>query len=166
MADPLSLAASIIAVVTTAESIVKTVSKKIKLLRNAPNELLALNNEIADLAITLRNVSGYISSSSTSRAGLPHDVLQQMVSLVDRAKDRILQLDQLVHYQFLKAGSLDGDYKVFRLRWARAKDTVEHHRQAIRDIKQNILIQMLLINSYAFELQAQFHYKYPIYFRC
>ena len=148
MADPLSLTASVIAVVSAAEEITKTVSKQIKLLRNAPNEVLALNDEISDLIITIRNVGNYISSNSTNGAGVPQEVLEQMVSLVDKAKERVLQLEQLVHYQFLKSGLSDGDCKVFRFRWVRAKDTVERHRQAIRDIKQDIVLQLLLINTY------------------
>ena len=146
MADPLSLAASIIAVVTAAEGITKTLSK-VKLLLNAPDGLLALSNEITDLTVTLRNVNSFISASDTNTAGLPHDVLRQIRSLVDRAKERVLQLDQLIHLQLLKSGSLGGDFEVFRFRWARAKAAVEGHRQALRDIKQNISIQLLLITS-------------------
>ena len=146
MADPLSLAASIIAVVTAAEGITKTFSK-VKLLRNAPSELLALNNEVTDLTITLRNVNDYMAKNNATSTGIPHNVLEQISALVDSAKQRVMQLNQLIHCQFLKSGSLDGDYKVFRLKWARAKGAVENHRQALRDIKQNILIQILIIDS-------------------
>ena len=126
MTDPLSLAASIIADVTAAEGVTKTLSK-VKLLRNAPNELLVLNNEVTDLAITLRNVNDFILMNNTSSTGIPHSVLEQIVASVESAKERVTQLDQLIHYQFLKSGSLDGDYKVFRLRWAGAKGAVDNY---------------------------------------
>ena len=147
MAAALSLAASIIAVVGAAETIGTTLSK-VKLLRNAPDGLLALNNEVSDLTVTLRTVESYLSSSETDGIAPPSDVLAQVSILVDRAKDRLLQLDRMIHYQFLESGSFDGDYKVFRLRWIRAKDTIENHRRALLDIRQNILMQVLVINSY------------------
>ena len=147
MAAALSLAASIIAVVGAAETIGTTLSK-VKLLRNAPDGLLALNNEVSDLTITLRTVESYLSSSETDGIAPPSDVLAQVSTLVDRAKDHLLQLDRMIHYQFLESGSFGGDYKVFRLRWIRAKDTIESHRRAILEIRQNILMQVLVINSY------------------
>ena len=147
MADPLSLVASIIAVVGAAETISKTLTK-VKLLRNAPVGLLALNNEIADLTIILCTVEGHMSSSDLERSAPPQDVLQQILNLVDRAKDHLLQLDQLIHYRFLESGSLDGDYKVFRIRWIRAKETVDNHRCALQGIRQGIQLQQLVLNSF------------------
>ena len=152
MADGLSLVASIIAVLGAADAVGKTLSK-VRVLRNAPDELLALNNEISDLTVTLQNVENYLStdliegSSTTSRKEISQSVLHHMSSLINRAKDELLQLDQMIHYRFLKSGSFNGDYKVFRVRWARARNTVESHRKSLRDVRQNVVMQMLLVNS-------------------
>ena len=152
MADGLSLVASIIAVLGAADTIGKTLSR-VKVLRSAPDEVLALNNEISDLTITLRNVDSCISMGTTQgigttdRRAIPKDVFQHMSTLITRAKDQLLQLEQLIHYRILKSGSFDGEYKVFRARWVRARSTVESHRQALRDVRQNIVMQLLIINS-------------------
>ena len=146
MAAALSLAASIIAVIGAAKTIGATLSK-VKLLRDAPDSLLALNNEVADLTVTLRTVETYLTSSDTERAVPSRGVLEHISTLIDRAKDRLLQLDRLIHYQLLESGSFDGDFKVFRLRWIRAKDTIENHRRALVEIRQNILLQTLIMNS-------------------
>ena len=146
MADPLSLVASVIAVVGAAESISNSLSK-LRLLRNAPDGLLALNNEIADLKILLRTIEGYLSSDQPHRVTIQQDVLDCISILITRAKDHVLQLEQLIHYRFLESGSLEQNYKVFRLRWIRAKDTVESHRRALQDIRQSIQLQLLLVNS-------------------
>lgn len=146
MTDPLSLVASIITVGTTAKGIGKILSK-LQLLRNAPDELLALNNEVSDLTAALQSIESYISANKANGATLPQNTLLHISSLISRAKDRLFQLDQLIHYRFLKSGSLDGNYKVFRLRWAKASKTVERHQLALRDIRQNIVIQLTAASS-------------------
>ena len=144
MAAALSLAASIVALVGAADAVGKTLSKA-RVLCHAPDELLVLNNEIVDLTVVMRNIGKQLPKANPATTKESADYLK---ILVERARDRILQLDRSIHYQFLKSGSFDGDYKVFRLRWARARDTMESHRQALRDAKQNIMIHMLAIDAY------------------
>ena len=55
MADPLSITASIIAVIGAAEGVGKTLTK-IRNIRNAPTELLALINEVSDLRTILNDI--------------------------------------------------------------------------------------------------------------
>ncbi|KAL9122317.1 MAG: hypothetical protein Q9187_001126 [Circinaria calcarea] len=145
MANSLSLVASIIAVATATKGISKALSSA-NLLRNAPDELLTLNNEVSDLTIALQSIERCISANANGDA-LPQNTLEHISSLISRAKDRLSQLDHLIHHQFLKSGSLEGDYKVFRLQWMKANKTVESHRQALRDIRQNLTMQMLVVNS-------------------
>ena len=146
MATTLSLIASVIAVVGAADTIAKTISE-VKVLRDAPDELLALNNEVSDLTVILRNVESCVTGNDAERGTVPPDTLQHMFTLVDRAKSRLLELDRLIHYKLLESGSFNADYKVFWIRWARAKSTVESHRMALRDIRQNIVLQILVISS-------------------
>ena len=146
MADPLSLIASIIAVVGAAETIGKTISKG-KILRNAPDELLALNNEVSDLTVTLRNIEHCLPTNDTERSAVSQETLQHTSTLIERAKHRLIDINQLIHYRLLKSGSFEGDFKVFRTRWMREKSEVERHRIALRDIRQNIVLQILVINS-------------------
>ena len=63
MADPLSIAASIIAVVGAAEGVGKTLTK-IRNIRNAPNEILALINEVSDLRVILNDLEGFITQNT------------------------------------------------------------------------------------------------------
>ena len=144
-AAAVSLVASIITLVGAADAVGKTLSK-VRLLYRATDELLALNNEVADLTVVMRNLENHLRATAPAT---PQASIDHLRTLVERARDRILKLDQLIHYGFLKSGSFDNDdYKVFRLRWARSKETVESHRQALRDAKQNIVIHMLAIDAY------------------
>ena len=86
MADPLSIAASIIAVVGAAESVTKVLSK-IKNMRHAPDELLALINEVSDLRVILSNIHGYVVER-TQHPKTSQEGLQLMAILLDRAKEK------------------------------------------------------------------------------
>ena len=149
-AAAVSLVASIVALVGAADAVGKTLSKA-RLLYRAPDELLALNSEISDLKVVMRNIGSHLHATDPTSS---QESLNHLKILVERARDRTLQLDQLIHYQFLKSGSFDGDYKIFRLRWARSKNAVESYRQALCDAKQNIVIHMLAIDAY----EAKFYY--------
>ena len=144
MAAAVSLAASIVALMGAANTIGKTLSEA-RRLYHAPDELLALNNEVADLTVVMRNLEDHfrVASPVTAQESIDH-----LGVLIGRARDRLLQLDQLINREFLKSGSFESDYKVFRLRWVRSRETVENHRQALRDAKQNVVMHMLVIDAY------------------
>ena len=147
MADPLSIAASVITVIGAADSIGKSLGK-VKTLRNAPAEVLALQNEVSDLRIVLDDVNFCVLDMGSTETSTRITIrLQHLSELVDRAKSQLLQLDKLLHYDIIKPGSLDGEFKVSRTEWLRAQSAVEAIRQSLRDVKLNIATQMMGINS-------------------
>ena len=145
MADPLSITASIIAVISAAEGVGKTLAK-IKDIRKAPNEVIALINEVSDLRIILGDFEGYIAQN-TERPQILQSQLDHMSVLLQRAKDRLLELDQLVEYRLLTPGSRSDQIQVSRREWAGAKDTIKKFRTSLRDIRLNIIAQMVVVNS-------------------
>ena len=145
MADPLSITASIIAVVGAAEGVTRTLSK-IKSLRKAPDELLALINEVSDLKIILRDVQSYIARN-TQRPQISQEELDNISTLVNRAKDKLLELDKPIQYKLVKPESISDQIKVSRREWIKAKNTIEKFQQGLRDIRLNIVTHMVVINS-------------------
>ena len=150
MADPLSITASIIAVIGVAEGVTKTLAK-IRHIRNAPQELLSLINEISDLRIIFGDVQNYLQnaqrSQSTPRRSTYQEELHHVSNLINRAKDKLLELDELIQYRFTKPESIADHVKVSPREWARAKSTIEGFRQSLRDIRLNVITQMVIINS-------------------
>ena len=144
MADPLSVTASIIAVVGAAEGVTKTLAR-IRDIRNAPEELLALINEVSDLRIILGDIQSYVQNDT--RPLTLQDALQHLSILINRAKDKLLQLDELIQYRLTKPESVLDQIKISRREWTRAKTTVDKFRQSLRDIRLNIVSQMIVINS-------------------
>ena len=154
MADPLSIIASIIAVIGAAEGVTKTF-QKIKNIRKAPSELLALINEVSDLRIVLANTESHLNQNAVTSKSQPLNHLQHLAVLLQRAKNQLLQLDELTQYRLIKADSRLESMKVSRREWATSKDTIENFRRSLRDIRLNIIGQMSVLNAYAFSLSIQ-----------
>ena len=143
MADPLSLTASIIAVIGAVEVVAKTL-KKISSIRNAPNELLALVNEISDFRIILSDVENHNVKNTES---VPQQQLQHMSILLNRAKDQLLQLDELVQNRLIKPNSTLANVKVSRLNWSKASGTIEEFRKRLKDVRMNLIALLAVENS-------------------
>ena len=141
MADPLSITASIIAVIGAAEGVSKGFSK-IKDIRKAPSDLLALMNEVSDLSVILGDVESNIRHAD--RVPLPREQTAHMSALIQRAKDRLLELDQLIQFRLVKPAT--DKIKISRREWTIAKPTITKLRESLRDIRLNLLTQMVAMN--------------------
>ena len=144
MADPLSLAVSIIAVLGAAEGVAKGIMK-IYSIRNAPDEILALNNEVSDLQILMYDIRHFIKDSPESQLSQEH--VQHLVSSVNRAKEKLLQLNELMQYKIIKPQTSSNQLKISKREWLKAAQVINRSRQSLRDIRSNITTRFLLINS-------------------
>lgn len=140
MADPLSLTASVITVIAAVDSVAKLLAK-IRSIKNAPDELFALNNKVSDLRIILGDIEGYaLQNLRTSQ----QEQLQHMRHLLDRAKDSLQDLDILIQYRLVKPGNR---MQVSRREWAKAITTIKDFRRSLRDMRLNIVSQMITLDS-------------------
>ena len=153
MADPLSVAASIIAVVSAADTACKTLAK-VRSFRNAPNEILALNNEVADLKLIFDCLDAH-AHGTPGIAALPHTQLLHLSTLLAKAKAQLLTLENLLHTRFIKSDPGIGKFKVSGLRWIRAKETVENIQRNLRNHRLDIVLQLTTINAYVLCLPKQ-----------
>ena len=144
MAEALSLAASIIAVLGAAECVAKGISK-VYSIHCAPDEILSLNNEISDLKVLIYDVQRYITN--TPKSHLPQNHVQQLRIPIDRAKEKLLQLDGLIQHRILKPQPLTGKLKISKIEWLKAVKVIGRSRQSLRDIRCSIDSRFLLINS-------------------
>ena len=99
MVDPLSLTASIIAVLGISNSVGKALSK-IKLINESPDELLALINEVSDIRVVLYDIDCHFRKlppiCPTETASV--ELHSHLSDLVNRAKGPFFQLEQMVEY--------------------------------------------------------------------
>ena len=141
MAEILSVVGSVIAVYQVVDRLGQLLSRA-KHFSHAPSEIVALNNEISDLAITLQNVEQCLLPDGAGRTTVPEARLQHLSELIGKAKQELLELEKLVHMRFLESGTLRGDFKVFRLQWVRARSVVEKHQRTLREFRENIVMEV------------------------
>ena len=146
MADPLSIIASIIAVIGAAESVGKAVNR-IRDIKNAPNEVLALSNEISDLTVVLKHVETYVTAADC--ALISRQNLEHLSILAERAQSRLAQLGRIIHNHLQEPGGVNRRSSLLRLQWPLLKTKVDGLRVHLRDIKLSIIVQMTTITGSA-----------------
>ena len=141
MAEMLSVVRSAIAVYQIADRLGQLLSKA-KHLSRAPSEVFALSNEISDLTIILQSFEQCLLPSGAGRITIPEPRLQHLSGLIKKAKEKLLELEKLIHMRFLKSGSLQRDFKVFRLEWIKDRAVADHHQRALKRIQENIVMEV------------------------
>ena len=134
--DPLSLTASVIAVATLATQTCKAFSKLRGLHAAVPGRLHALNNEVADIELVLRQVAVV----ARERKSLPSTENQQqdLEHLLLQANTRLSELKAIVNRLCDscangKAGVIFRGY-----RWQREHERLQSLQNSIHSVKSNL----------------------------
>ena len=143
--DPLSLIASIIALLGAGGTIAKGLGK-IRRLKKAPDVLLQLNNEVTDLHLLICAVNELyhrrieLSWVSTAQEEVVRNSLE-------RAKHAVLELEKLIEYVLTKetkeGTEIDG------LAWTRALDR-------IKEVKNNFRAARVDLNTVWMSLDIRY----------
>ena len=155
MAEPLSIVASIIAVIGAAESVGITLNR-IRDIMNAPNEVLALSNEISDLTVVLKHVETYATAADGAVISLEH--LEHLSVLAKRAQSRLAQLEQIMDNHLHEPGGANRRSPLLRLQWAFLKPKVDGMRVDLRDIKLSMIVQITTVTGCVIKLQLLFFF--------
>ena len=147
MADPLSITASIIAIISAAEGVTLALSR-IKTIYDAQAEVLAFINELSDLGVVFSNVEKYIVHRiQEPETQVPQEQMQSIATLVESATIILHEVDQLVHSRLILPRSTRDQTAISRYGWLRLKPDLQRHRKRLKSIRLNVLTQMVTINS-------------------
>ena len=127
MADPLSVAASIIAVVGAADEVTNGL-RRLKAARHAPESLRDLLEEISQLEMVLNGIKSGVLS--------PENPPVELASLIREAGSKLLELRSLIEYTLTKAGVSD---EIDRWQWLRKGNEVERLRNQLSTIRLNLV---------------------------
>ena len=153
MAEPLSIIASIIAVIGAAETVGKALYR-IRDISNFPDEGLALSNEISDLTIVLKYVETYVTAADGAVTSLEH--LEHISVLAKRAQRRLAQLEHIMHNHLPEPGGANRGGSLLRLQWALLKTKINGLRVDLRDIKLSIMVQITTASGCVINTQFLF----------
>ena len=128
--DPLSISASVLTIIGTVGELPKLLRKAVNI-KNAPDVLLALNNEVSDLHLVVDDANDLLLTSTSSTPP------KSLGNALDHVKSTLLQLEKLVAYElttFDCAGSPRVDKSTFfrqERRLQQLKDDVRADRIAL-----------------------------------
>ncbi|KKF92403.1 Serine/threonine-protein phosphatase 6 regulatory ankyrin repeat subunit B [Ceratocystis platani] len=137
--DPLSFTASIIAVVGLAGSVVKGLNDLAGAFRDAPGEILALNNEVADLQAILSDASQF----ARPRSSCPPDISPSFSSLIGHlasVQENLSQLEDL-----LDKCVTNGSKLTIQTRWVRKRHRAKTIQTALRSARENLHLSLALV---------------------
>ena len=127
MADPLSVTASIIAVVGAANEVTKGL-RRLKATKDAPKGLQDLLEDVERLEMVLNCVKSAVLSSGSPPI--------ELATLIGEAGSKLLELRSLIAYTLTKAGASD---KVDRWQWLRKGKEVERLKNQLGTIRLNLV---------------------------
>lgn len=139
--DPLSVAASIVAVVGAAATVARELEKLRRTLKDASNTLCSLVNEVSDLQLVISACESAVEDLAQYNGDCSAP-LSTATSVLERAKRDLFELGSLVSSCLKPSSSGAGvqQVRVARVRWLKASAAAEKLQTRLRDSKQEILM--------------------------
>lgn len=125
-------AASVIGIVTAGVAIGKRINTIVKAWKNAPQEILALANEVSDLNLVLRTAE----EALTERDACPSEA-DKIISVVQRAKVAFDELDELSARYSRIIGLKNA--KKGRFVWIKEKTVVKTLHERVKQIRTEVV---------------------------
>jgi len=117
---------------------------KIRALKHAPDTLLALNNEIADTEILVREIDEVIRQ---------HQELDQrpisasICRALDKARESLLAFEKLIAYELTVINSVNGEVKLDRKSWLRSGNRMRQLQEQMRNNRVDLSAALQRQNS-------------------
>ena len=140
--DPLSITASIIAILGTGGIIAKGFNK-VRGLKDAPNILLQLNNEVSDLTLLVQAVDEIYRWHLSALALSSQEAV--VCSTLERAQNVVLDLQKLIEYTSIRITSSDSRMK--RTSWFGSLHRVNEMKIAIRAMRDELITVWAALNN-------------------
>jgi hypothetical protein len=132
--DPLSIAASIVALIGAAKGSVEGL-KKLRQFYKTPAEIDALINEIEDLRLLIADIN------ITEHEHMLRTDVPALSKLLDNAKEQLFKLDEIMEHRLRPHGSSS------RIAWIRDSSKITGIRSCVREIKSNLVILLVRLST-------------------
>ncbi|KAL9127068.1 MAG: hypothetical protein Q9175_007808 [Cornicularia normoerica] len=137
MADPISLTASIVAIIGVCRTSAKFVIRFAEGVHNAPKELIATSNEVNDLNVILCQVDkAYQNDYVPPNTSRDQELEAALTGQLTQAQVLLSDLDTLV--KTCSKVSADDKITVDRIGWQRKRRTVDKIRSRLKTTQRNI----------------------------
>ena len=132
--DPLSITAGSLAFLSAGGKVVEQL-KKLITLRHAPDELLALNNEVSDICSVIHDTEDLLRRQlENGAASVPPDLTRAL----ERSKASVEALEKFLAYDVTVISSSDNRPRVDKSRWLRKMKQLENHKERLKDNRSEL----------------------------
>ncbi|KAI9711345.1 MAG: hypothetical protein M1812_007194 [Candelaria pacifica] len=135
--DPLSITASVIAVLGLSVKVTQGIGK-LRGLREADDLLHALMNEITTLRAIAGQVEAVLRQHRDSLSAEQIACLESLEHVLKAAKAKLEELDHIIHYKLLRPKSDPSNDKLSRRAWLNYESDIQRLQQELRTLRQDI----------------------------
>ena len=129
--------------------------ERLSSLREAPDVILALNNEISDFRLVIFEVASYLRQEPTRSSPSAQAFSTNVMLILDRARDRLIKLEALIEYRLVLPGT-DGRIRLNKIGWTLERQKVKRIQEEIRSLRMNLLAVVgVLISKSTLRLELQ-----------
>lgn len=125
--DPLSVSAGVVALLGAGGTLAKLLRKGIGL-KNAPDVLRALNDEVSELQSTANDVNDLLWTANRDADEIPP---KSLVSTLNRVKSILLQLESYISYQLTTVTADGGSNRLDKSVYLRAEHRLQEFKEEI-----------------------------------
>ena len=147
--DPLSLTASIIAIVGVGGEVAKAV-RKLASLKDAPGLILALNNEISDLYLVILAIRDIYQRQRASFSSSPETLTTDniVISTLTQANDKVLELKALHRRLTSRTTGSSNLNTLNKASWLRERKNVKKIQEDLHTVRLKLSAALGILNSY------------------
>ncbi|KAL8926529.1 MAG: hypothetical protein Q9208_002856 [Pyrenodesmia sp. 3 TL-2023] len=139
------IAAGIVTFISASRKVADGISR-LSGLRHAPDVLLALNNEVADLQCVLEDFEELAQQSSNTSN---HAVTPGFIRAVQKTKKLLLDLEKLYSYELTTFDDRTGRLRVDRSAWLQTQKKVQKAQHDVQQCRLELLTAVSMLSSYA-----------------
>ena len=150
--DPLSLIASIIAILGVGGQAAKAV-RKLAALKGAPDLVLALNNEISDLHLVVLAIQDVFQRQQNSGRPFPNNQVDEVsvntsvTNSLRQAKEILIELEALHNRLNTSASGSSGSTTFNKVAWLREQRKVRKAQEDLRNVRLKLAAALGILNS-------------------
>ena len=137
--DPLSLTTGVLALLGASATGLRTF-RRIRRLREAPELIQALNNELSDVHLAVMHANDYLERMRVTEcnwANIDDKLHQSSLQVLDETKLKVQELQLLIHYRILKPGA-ESLLEVNRIAFFREEKRLIRLQEELRNARSRI----------------------------
>ena len=142
--DVLSAVSGIITLLGAGGTIIQGL-ERLSSLREAPNTVLALNNEVSDFRVAILELMSILQQESAI-SSISRAYNNNLGSVLRRAQDKLMELESLIKYRLLTPTS-GSEIRLNKSAWILERHKIKQIQEEICSIRINLITILGIINS-------------------